>query len=278
MGTTSSSSAGSVQPAWRERVNILGVNVSAITIDDAVAGIDTWIRTRAPHYVCITGVHGLMESQRDPALREIHNNAGLVTPDGMPLVWMSHLLGRPHVGRVYGPDLMRLVSSLSPARGYRHYYYGGGPGPAAHRKQTLVGPFPGREVVGPLSPPFRSLSEDEDAAIVREIDATRPDIVWVGLSTPKQERWMAAHVGRLQAPVLIGVGAAFDFLSGEKPQAPRWMQRNGLEWLYRAMSEPRRLGWRYARNNPAFVVQALRQLAGMRAVSTRGVSGAARSR
>lgn len=248
-------------PTWRDRVDILGVSVSAITLDRAVEAIDGWIRVGTPNYVCITGVHGLMESRRDPALRAIHNNAGLVTPDGMPLVWMSHLLGRSHVRRVYGPDLMRLVSSLSPARGYRHFYYGGGPGTAEHLKQVLTTENPGLQVVGTLCPPFRPLSDEEDAAIVREIDAARPDIVWVGLSTPKQERWMAAHVGRLQAPVLIGVGAAFDFLSGEKPQAPPWMQRHGLEWLYRALSEPRRLGWRYARNNPAFVIQALRQLA-----------------
>ena len=252
--------SGEVVPNWRERVRILGVDVSAITPDRALAAIDSWIRARTPHYVCITGVHGLMESQRDPALREIHNEAGLVTPDGMPLVWMSHLLGHAHVRRVYGPDLMRMVSAVSPQRGYRHYYYGGGPGTAEHLRRVLVDANPGLQVVGTMSPPFRPLSDEEDAAIIREIDAARPDIVWVGLSTPKQERWMAAHVGRLQAPVMIGVGAAFDFLSGEKPQAPPWMQRNGLEWLYRALSEPRRLGWRYARNNPAFVVRALQQL------------------
>ena len=245
-------------PDWRQRVNILGVDVSAITLDDAVAAAETWIAARTPHYICITGVHGVMESRRDAALRAIHNRAGLVTPAGMPLVWMSHLLGHRRVRRVYGPDLMR---ALSARRAHRHYYYGGGPGTAAHLKEVLTAANPGLQVVGTMSPPFRPLTDEEDAAIIRDIDAARPDIVWVGLSTPKQERWMAAHLGRLQAPVMIGVGAAFDFLSGEKPQAPLWMQRNGLEWLYRAMSEPRRLGWRYARNNPAFILQSLRQLA-----------------
>ena len=249
------------EPAWRSRVSILGVDVSAITMDDAVAAFETWIRDGTPDYACITGVHGLMESRRDPALQAIHNRAGLVTPDGMPLVWMSHLLGHPRVRRVYGPDLMRAMSAVSARRGYRNYYYGGGPGTAEHLAAALTGAYPGLTVAGLLSPPFRPLTNDEDEAIVQEINAARPDIVWVGLSTPKQERWMAAHVGRLTAPVLVGVGAAFDFLSGEKPQAPLWMQRNGLEWLYRAASEPRRLGWRYVRNNPAFAVQALRQLA-----------------
>lgn len=250
--------------SWSRRVGILGVEVSAITLDDAVAAIDCWIARRTPHYVCITGVHGLMESRRDPGLREIHNRAGLVTPDGMPLVWMAHRLGHPRVRRVYGPDLMRLVTARSPARGTRHFYYGGGPGTAEHLRDVLTGAHPGLQVVGTLSPPFRALTPEEDEAIVAEINAARPDIVWVGLSTPKQERWMAAHLGRIEAPVLVGVGAAFDFLAGEKPQAPPWMQRNGLEWLFRALSEPRRLGWRYARNNPAFVLRAGLQLAAPR--------------
>ena len=260
-GTTAGADAGEAAVPWRERVGILGVNVSAITMDDAVAAIEAWIRERAPHYICITGVHGLMESRRDPALQAIHNRAGLVTPDGMPLVWMSHLLGRKRVRRVYGPDLMRQMMAVSAQTGLRNYFYGGGPGTAEHLRQVLTLAHPGLQVVGTMSPPFRPLTDAEDAAIIREIDAARPDIVWVGLSTPKQERWMAAHAGRLQAPVLVGVGAAFDFLSGEKPQAPVWMQRGGLEWLYRALSEPRRLGWRYARNNPAFILHALRQLA-----------------
>jgi N-acetylglucosaminyldiphosphoundecaprenol N-acetyl-beta-D-mannosaminyltransferase len=260
---------GGQAPAWQGRVNILGVQVSTITMDDAVAAIEAWVRERAPHYVCITGVHGVMESRRHQALREIHNGAGLVTPDGMPLVWMSHLLGHPHVRRVYGPDLMRRMSAESAARGYRNYYYGGGPGTAEHLRDVLTRAHPGLQVAGTMSPPFRPLTEAEDEAIVAEINAARPDIVWVGLSTPKQERWMAAHCGRLHAPVMVGVGAAFDFLSGEKPQAPPWMQRSGLEWLYRALSEPRRLGWRYARNNPAFVVQAAWQVAAARLGSPR---------
>jgi N-acetylglucosaminyldiphosphoundecaprenol N-acetyl-beta-D-mannosaminyltransferase len=251
-------------PTWRDRVNILGVDVSAITMDDAVAAIDAWIDDGSPNYICITGVHGVMESRRDPALREIHNRAGLVTPDGMPLVWMSHLLGHPRVRRVYGPDLMRTMSAVSAQRGYRNYDYGGGAGTAEHLRDVLTRTYPGLQVVGTLSPPFRRLTDEEDEEIMHEIDAARPDIIWVGLSTPKQERWMAAHVGRLRAPVMIGVGAAFDFLSGEKPQAPGWMQRNGLEWLYRALSEPRRLGYRYARNNPEFIVQAVRQLVSQR--------------
>lgn len=248
---------------WK-KVNILGVDVSAITMCDATATLEEWIRERSCGYVCITGVHGIMESQRDPELMAIHNAAGMVTPDGVPLVWMSRRLGFPHVERVYGPDLMREMTALSAKRGYRNYYYGGRPGTADHLKEVLTRAHPGLQVVGTFCPPFRPLTPEEDEAMVREINATQPDIVWVGLSTPKQERWMADHVGRLSAPVLVGVGAAFDFLTGEKAQAPRWMQRNGLEWAFRLATEPRRLAGRYLRNNPAFVIRALRQLANPR--------------
>lgn len=243
-----------------DRVNILGVGVSAITMYDATSMLENWIREGGSNYVCITGVHGVMESLRDPTLQDIHNAAGMVTPDGMPLVWMSRLLGFPDVERVYGPDLTREMSAISAARGYRNYYFGGGPGTAERLRDTLSRAYPGLQVAGTCCPPFRPLTAEEDEAIVRDINAARPDIVWVGLSTPKQERWMASHVGRITAPVLVGVGAAFDFLSGNKRQAPRWMQCNGLEWAFRLAMEPRRLAGRYLRNNPTFVVRALRQL------------------
>ncbi len=245
------------------RVNILGVDVSAIDMEVATATLEAWLRHGEQHYVCITGVHGVMESWRDPELRRIHNEAGLVTPDGMPLVWMSHRLGFGRVRRVYGPDLMRRMTAISAERGYRNYYFGGRPGTVERLSARLQHAHPRLEVAGMMSPPFGQVSAEEDEAMVRAINAARPDIVWVGLSTPKQERWMAAHVGRLSAPVLVGVGAAFDFLAGDKPQAPAWMQRSGLEWLYRMATEPRRLAGRYLRNNPAFIYHAARQLAGM---------------
>jgi N-acetylglucosaminyldiphosphoundecaprenol N-acetyl-beta-D-mannosaminyltransferase len=245
----------------RDRIDILGVRVSAISMNDATSTIEQWIRERSRNYVCITGVHGVMESQRDSELLGIHNNAGLVTPDGMPLVWMSRWLGFHHVERVYGPDLMHAMSALSAKAGYRNHYYGGAAGTTEKLQQALTTTYPGLPVVGRTSPPFRSLSSEEDDAIVNEINACSPDIVWVGLSTPKQERWMAAHVHKLNVPVLIGVGAAFDFLSGQKRQAPRWIQRSGLEWLFRCVTEPRRLAGRYLRNNPAFIMKAAKQLA-----------------
>lgn len=250
--------------ALRERVNILGVGISPLTRDQAVATIDGWIAHRERQYVCVSGIHGVMESQRDERLRAIHNAAGMVTPDGMPLVWLSRLKGFPFVERVYGPDLLLACCQRSVTTGYRHFFYGGAAGVPERLIQRLQARFPGLEVVGGYSPPFRALTTAEDAEVVRRINAAEPDVVWVGLSTPKQERWMSEHRDRLAAPVFIGVGAAFDFHAGLKPQAPRWMQRNGLEWLFRLWKEPRRLWRRYLRNNPLFVWHVLLQGLGVR--------------
>lgn len=246
------------------RVNVLGVRVSAINMPMAVETLDNWIASREPHYVCVTNVYGVMESQRDTVLREIHNSAGLVTPDGMPLVWISRLRGQRHVSRVYGPDLMLAMCERSLARGYRHYLYGGAAEVPAKLAARLQSRFPGLKVAGMHSPPFRSLSADEDEQVTRLINQAAPDIVWVGLGTPKQERWMAAHVGKLTAPVLIGVGAAFDFHAGVKRQAPPVIQRCGFEWLFRLATEPQRLWRRYLINNPRFIIAVAMQMTGLR--------------
>jgi N-acetylglucosaminyldiphosphoundecaprenol N-acetyl-beta-D-mannosaminyltransferase len=211
-----------------------------------------------------------MESQRDEALRWIHNTAGLVTPDGMPLVWLSWLRGLKQVDRVYGPDLMLACCAHSVAKGYRHFFYGGAPGVAEQLASRLSERFPGLAVAGWYSPPFRPLTPAEDEEVVSRIDEAAPDIVWVGLSTPKQERWMHEHVERLKAPALIGVGAAFDFVSGRKRQAPVWMRRNGLEWSFRLACEPRRLWRRYLVNNPLFIWKVMLQAVGARRYDLRG--------
>jgi len=237
--------------------DLLDVPVSAISMNEAVAAFDRWIGAWEPsvptRYVCITGVHGIMECQRDPELRDIHRRAAMVTPDGMPLVWLGRRAGFRHMTRVYGPDLMTEICRLSPERGWRHFLYGGEPGVADLLAQKLRERFPGIEVVGTWCPPFRPLTDAEKHDVSTMINRARPDIVWVGLSTPKQERWMAEMAPRLRVPVLVGVGAAFDFLSGRKPQAPRWMQRSGLEWLFRLVTEPGRLWRRYLVNNIAFL-------------------------
>jgi len=247
-----------------ERTNILGVGVSAITMDMALDVIDGWIADGRQDYVCVTSVHGVIESQSDLELRSILNQAGLVTPDGMPLVWISRLRNNHHVGRVYGPDLMTAVCSTSVARGYRHFLYGGAAGVPERLADQLRRNFPGIQIVGGYSPPFRPLTPEEDEAVIREINESKADIVWVGLSTPKQEYWMADHLDRLEAPVMVGVGAAFDFLAGMKAQAPRWIQRSGLEWCYRLVTEPRRLWRRYLTIVPLFMVFIALESLGLR--------------
>jgi N-acetylglucosaminyldiphosphoundecaprenol N-acetyl-beta-D-mannosaminyltransferase len=245
-----------------DQIDILGVKVSAIRMETALATMDRWIKERTRQYVCVTGVHGIMESQRDARLREIHNRAGLVTPDGMPLVWISHLRGFKHVARVYGPDLMIAMCDRSRLTGYRHFFFGGAPGVANTLVTSLRAQFPEIRIAGTFSPSLQPLANDEIERAVEIINAASPDIVWVGLSTPKQEYWMDAARGSIDAPVLIGCGAAFDFNAGLKPQAPRWMQRSGLEWSFRLMTEPRRLWRRYLIGNSRFVWLMLQQAIG----------------
>lgn len=241
------------------RVDVLGVGVSAIDMPSALTEIAGWIDTREQRYVCVTGVHGVMESQSDPTLRAVHNQSGLTTPDGMPMVWAGRWAGAAGMQRVYGPDLMLELLALSVQRGWSSFFYGGGEGVADLLAERMRQRFPGLEVAGTHCPPFRPLTEAEDAAAVDLINGSGADIVWVGLGAPKQERWMAEHLGRVQAPVMLGVGAAFDIHAGLLPQAPRWMQRNGLEWAYRLLREPRRLWRRYLTNNPRFMVAIIRR-------------------
>ena len=241
------------------RVDVLGVRISAVNPGMALDEIERWIAAGERHYVCVTGVHGVMESQGDSELREIHNHSGLTTPDGMPMVWAGRRAGAHWMGRVYGPELMLLLCERAAARGWTSYFYGGKDGIPERLAERLTARFPGLRVVGTESPPFRPLTAEEDDAVVARINAAAPDLLWIGLSTPKQERWMAAHAGRINAPVTLGVGAAFDIHAGVLRQAPPWIRRNGLEWLYRLYREPRRLARRYLSNNPRFVLAIARR-------------------
>jgi N-acetylglucosaminyldiphosphoundecaprenol N-acetyl-beta-D-mannosaminyltransferase len=241
------------------RVDVLGVEVSAIDRSMALDEITRWVETRDRQYVCVTGVHGVMESQADPGLRRIHNESGLTTPDGMPMVWAGKFAGAHWMTRVYGPDLMLDVCRLAADRGWSSFFYGGAPGVPEELARRLGEAFPGLVVAGCHSPPYRPLEEDEKVEIAAMINQARPTLVWVGLSTPKQERWMAEFRPLLDAPAVFGVGAAFDIHAGKLAQAPVWMQRSGLEWFYRLTREPRRLWRRYLVNNPRFLWSVLRR-------------------
>jgi N-acetylglucosaminyldiphosphoundecaprenol N-acetyl-beta-D-mannosaminyltransferase len=240
-------------------VNVLGVGVSVVNADLATSEIKRWIEMRENHYICVSGVHGVMECQRDPVLKAIHNRAGLVLPDGMPLAWWVRGAGHPEADRVCGPEFMpHLFGAL---RGYRHFFYGATEKTLAALISRIGHEYPDARIVGSHSPPFRTMTREEDDAIIRVINDSGADIVWVGLSTPKQERWMAAHRRWLRPAALIGVGAAFDMHAGNVQRAPKFIRRTGFEWMYRLVLEPRRLWRRYLANNPAFVMLALAQMA-----------------
>lgn len=246
------------------RYNVLGVGISALGLAQARDAILAARGRTRLGYVCVTGVHGVSEAQRDPAVRRALNAAWLNVPDGMPLVWLGRGCGHRQVTRVYGPDLLLAVCDAGRAAGLTHYFFGGAPGVPERLRDKLMQRFPGLRVAGTMAPPFRPMDVAEIAALSADVAAKRPDVFWVGLSTPKQELFMAAHWAQLDAGVLIGVGAAFDFHSGGRPQAPRWMQRSGLEWLFRLAVEPRRLWRRYLVNNPLFVARVLLQATGLR--------------
>lgn len=247
-----------------KRLNVLGVGISAIDMSQAVTTIGRWIGDGESRYVCVTPVHSVVECQKDRELRRIFNASGLTTPDGMPLVWLCHLKGHRHVERVYGPDLMLAVCRQSVTLRHRHFFYGGTSDTLEKLLRNLRRRFPELLIAGSLAPPFRPLTPEEDAGVVQAINSSEPDIVWVGLGSPKQERWMAEHVDRLSASLLIGVGAAFDFHAGLKRQAPRWVRQSGLEWLFRLLSEPGRLWRRYLISNPIFIALIIAQLCGLR--------------
>ncbi len=252
---------GSSGRARSRETDVLGMRVSAVDMPAAVSTIERWIADDARQYICICTVHTVMECQRDPTFMAVVNGAGLRTPDGMPLVWLSRRAGHRDVRRVYGPDLMLELCARSAATGHRHFFYGGGPGVADELAESLSARFPGLRVAGTHTPPMLPVGGLEDEATVRKINESGADIVWVGLGTPKQDWWVANHRPLLEAPVLIAVGAAFDFHTGRVRQAPGWMQRNGLEWLFRLSQDPKRLWKRYLVLNSLFVLKILTEQA-----------------
>jgi N-acetylglucosaminyldiphosphoundecaprenol N-acetyl-beta-D-mannosaminyltransferase len=243
--------------------NVLGVRVNAVQIPDVVEQIEQWIsEPTATRYVSVTGMHGVTEALRDPRFRAVLNAADLVVPDGMPLVWIGCHHGRSIKRRVYGPELMATFCEMTGAK-YCHFFYGGAPGVAENVAQVMRQQY-GIRVAGMFSPPFRPLTEEEELEVAATIHGAAPDILWVGLSTPKQERWMYEHQAKIRVPVMLGVGAAFDICTGRLNQAPSWMRENGLEWLFRLITEPRRLWHRYLVLGPSFAFNVILELSGLK--------------
>ncbi|HEY6761002.1 MAG TPA: WecB/TagA/CpsF family glycosyltransferase [Baekduia sp.] len=243
-------------------VNVLGVPVALTDYERTMDWIDATIATRGKGYICVAATHTVVATQDDPDLRAAVLGASMVVPDGQPIVWAMNALGHDLTHRVYGPDLMANYCDRSAVTGARMFLYGGrNQGALVQLALNLRTRFPGLQIVGGYAPPFRPLSDEEVDAVVAEINHAKPDVVWVGIGVPKQEKFMASLRERLDAPVLVGVGAAFDFHAGLIPQAPAWMQSAGLEWLFRLSKEPRRLWKRYLTYNPRFVLGFARQWA-----------------
>jgi N-acetylglucosaminyldiphosphoundecaprenol N-acetyl-beta-D-mannosaminyltransferase len=238
-------------PVWQSAswtppsFHILGVRVDAVQMADAIPLLSSWIDDPRdlPRFVAVTGMHGVAESQQNPVFREILNAADLVVPDGMPLIWVGRIYGHSLRRRVCGSELMEAFCEETGSL-YRHFFFGGNSGVAEKLALVLQQKY-GITVAGTYTPPFRPLTDAEDDELACLVERTRPDIFWVGLSTPKQEKWMFEYRNKLNVPVLLGVGAAFDMNSGGVRRAPQWMQDNGLEWFFRLLSEPRRLWRRY---------------------------------
>jgi N-acetylglucosaminyldiphosphoundecaprenol N-acetyl-beta-D-mannosaminyltransferase len=249
----------------RRRFSVLGVVFNAMQIPDVILQMRQWIvRRERCRYIAVTGMHGITNARRNPEFKQALADASLVVADGMPVVWIGRFRGYHLPRRVYGPELMLQFCEETAVAGYRHYLLGGAPRVPQQLAVSLQKSCPGIMIVGTHSPPFRPCTPEEDAAIIDDINRAAPDVLWIGLGTPKQEMWMQQHRSQLRVPVVIGVGAAFDFLSSRKRQAPVWMRERGLEWLFRLLQEPLRLWRRYLVGGSEFVFLVALELLGWR--------------
>ena len=244
--------------------NVLGVQVEALDMERAVSRVADTLRSGRKGYVCAIGVHSVMEAQHDAELAAAFAGAAVAVPDGMPMVWVGRLQGHDRMERVAGPDLMLEVFRRAEFAGCRHFLYGGNEGVADQLAAALQSRFPTSQIVGTYTPPFRDLQEKEEEELIAQVENCKPDIFWVGISTPKQEKFMRSNLPRLNTRLMFGVGAAFDFHTGRIQDSPLWVKQAGLQWLHRVIQEPRRLLWRYLRNNPLFLWRISLQLSGLR--------------
>jgi N-acetylglucosaminyldiphosphoundecaprenol N-acetyl-beta-D-mannosaminyltransferase len=249
--------------------NVLGIGVHAVDMEQSVARMRLALEEGRKGYVCLVGVHGIMEARRNPDLQSIFANAYLVAPDGMPAVWMGRLQGLSKMQRVFGPDLMLEVIGRKELSHYRHFLCGGAPGVAAQLRDEMLRRFPWASIVGTYTPPFRPMTAEEELELTAQVHSLQPDIIWVGLSTPKQDQFMFRYLPMLETKLMVGVGAAFLFHTGAIKDSPSWVKRAGLQWLHRLLQEPSRLWRRYLVNIPLFLFQATLQLTGLRSYAVR---------
>jgi len=241
-------------------IDILDIAIHTTCLSQTIQTISQWIQKNQQHYVCVRDVHGIIRCQKDPFLKQIHDNSGLTVPDGIPLVWIGRMMGYNQMGRVYGPDLMKLLCQISVKKGFTHCLYGGKTiAQVQALKQHLEKEYKGIQINGAFCPPFSSFAAFDDNQLLAHLNSNKVDILWIGVGTPKQEYIMAHLKKHTQTNVIIGVGAAFDILLNIQSDAPDWIKLIGLQWLFRAIQNPKRLGKRYIKVVPSFIFLMLRQ-------------------
>jgi N-acetylglucosaminyldiphosphoundecaprenol N-acetyl-beta-D-mannosaminyltransferase len=248
----------------RPVVKLLGTSVEALNMDLALKRIARALEARRKGYICMANVHGIMEARRDPELAAIYAGSLLTVPDGMPIVWVGRWQGRKKMQRVAGPDLMLEIFRRKEFAGCTHFLYGGEEHVAEQLRERFSRLYPWAQIVGTCTPPFRDLNAEEEHSLIARVRNLKPDIIWVGISTPKQERFMHRYLRLLDATLMFGVGAAYDFHTGRIQDSPQWVKTLGMQWLHRLLQDPRRLWKRYLRNNPAFLWHIALQLSGLR--------------
>jgi N-acetylglucosaminyldiphosphoundecaprenol N-acetyl-beta-D-mannosaminyltransferase len=248
----------------RETANVLGIAVEPLDMERSLTRVAESLQGNRKGYVCLIGVHGITEAQRDPLLAQAFARATLMVPDGAPTVWVGRWQGFSNMQRVAGPDLMLEIFRRKEFSRYTHFLYGGKEGVADELRANLQRRFPWVRIVGTHTPPFRDLTADEEDSLAARVHELKPDIIWVGIGTPKQERFMMQYLPLLDSTLMFGVGAAFDFHTGRIKDSPLWVKRAGLQWLHRLIQDPRRLFWRYLRSNSAFLLHITLQLTGLR--------------
>ena len=251
-------------PAETPRANVLGVGIHAVNLDAAVALMESAVLSRRHEYVCVTNVHAVMEAQTNEHYKDVLNHSFLTVPDGRPSVWIGRFQGHSQMDQVGGPDLILKFCHLSSLKGYTQFFYGGQPGVAERLSEEMRRRYPGLKVVGTYTPPFRTLTEQEESELSGRFASLKPDVTWICLGAPKQELFMDKYLGRFDTRIMVGVGAAFDMHIGTISDAPQWVKRLGFAWLHRLAQEPRRLWKRYLKTNPRFLLAITLQLIGFK--------------